>query len=182
MAPLIYRRRPLMIKPLQPGFRPRKNRPTSLRRRGCMVFHWRSRIGGGERSEPISRMPIMPYDTESKSRNADFINIAQGAIPSPSARQGCRPLSGSEHNPSTQPAALAAPPLLLICGEAATTTLGAEGPIKLKNPWAEGPSILRTFPSEPFEPSEPSEPSHRRCVQRCVQRRRATSPRTSRLL
>ena len=29
----------------------------------------RSRIGGGERSEPISRMPIMPYDTESKSRN-----------------------------------------------------------------------------------------------------------------
>ena len=24
----------------------------------------RSRIGGGERSEPISRMPIKPYDTE----------------------------------------------------------------------------------------------------------------------
>ena len=23
-----------------------------------------ARIGGGERSEPISRMPIMPYDTE----------------------------------------------------------------------------------------------------------------------
>ena len=31
-------------------------------------------------------------------------------------------LSGSEHNPSTQPAALAAP-LFIICGEAATTTL-----------------------------------------------------------
>ena len=28
----------------------------------------RSRIGGGERSEPISRMVILPYDTESKSR------------------------------------------------------------------------------------------------------------------
>jgi hypothetical protein len=28
----------------------------------------RSRIGG-ERSEPVSRMLIMPYDTESKSRN-----------------------------------------------------------------------------------------------------------------
>ena len=27
-----------------------------------------------------------------------------------------------------------------------TTTLGAKGPVKLKNPWAEGPSILRTFP------------------------------------
>ena len=35
-----------------------------------------ARIGGGERSEPIRRMLIMPYDTESKSRNADFISIA----------------------------------------------------------------------------------------------------------
>ena len=30
---------------------------------------WHSRIGGGERSEPVSRMVILPYDTESKSRN-----------------------------------------------------------------------------------------------------------------
>ena len=36
----------------------------------------RSRIGGGERSEPIRRMLIMPYDIESKSRNADFISVA----------------------------------------------------------------------------------------------------------
>ena len=36
----------------------------------------RSRIGGGERSELISRMLTMPYDTESQSRNADFISIA----------------------------------------------------------------------------------------------------------
>ena len=35
-----------------------------------------ARIGGGERSEPISRMFFMPYDTESQSRNADFISIA----------------------------------------------------------------------------------------------------------
>ena len=28
-----------------------------------------ARIGGGERSEPISRMLIKPYDTESQSRN-----------------------------------------------------------------------------------------------------------------
>ena len=27
-----------------------------------------------------------------------------------------------------------------------TITLGAKGPVKLKNPWVEGPSILRTFP------------------------------------
>ena len=29
----------------------------------------RSRIGGGERSEPIRRMLIIPYDIESQSRN-----------------------------------------------------------------------------------------------------------------
>ena len=63
----------------------------------------RSRIGGGERSEPVSRMFIMPYDTENQSRNADFKFIA---------RKGD------------------------------TTTLGAEGPVKLKNPPAHraGPS------------------------------------------
>ena len=37
----------------------------------------RSRIGGGERSEPICRMLIMLYDIESQSRNADFILIAR---------------------------------------------------------------------------------------------------------
>ena len=31
---------------------------------------------GGERSEPITRMRIMPYDTESQSHNAYFISIA----------------------------------------------------------------------------------------------------------
>ena len=36
----------------------------------------RSRIGGGERSEPIRSMLIIPYDIESQSRNADFISIA----------------------------------------------------------------------------------------------------------
>ena len=45
----------------------------------------RSRKGGGERSEPIRRMLIMPYDAASKSRNADFMFIARRAIPQPSA-------------------------------------------------------------------------------------------------
>ena len=36
----------------------------------------RSRIGGGERSEPIRRMLCISHGTESKSRNADFISIA----------------------------------------------------------------------------------------------------------
>ena len=57
-------------------------------------------------------MLFMSYDTESKSRNADFKN----------------------------------------CGEAATTTLGPQGPVKLKNPPAAGRSILRTFPLNPLNP------------------------------
>ena len=35
-----------------------------------------ARIGGGERSEPVSRIVFMSFDTESKLRNADFISIA----------------------------------------------------------------------------------------------------------
>ena len=53
----------------------------------------------------------MSYDTESKSRNADFISIA---------------------------------------AERQSATLGAKGPVKLTNPWAEGPSILRTLFMQPF--------------------------------
>lgn len=49
-----------------------------------------------------------------------------------------RPQGGAS-KPSTQPAA----PAAIICGEAATTTLGAEGPVKLKNPTAKGRSLLQ---------------------------------------
>ena len=38
-----------------------------------------ARIGGGERSEPVSRIVFMSYDTESKSRNADFKNCGEAA-------------------------------------------------------------------------------------------------------
>ena len=44
----------------------------------------RSRKGGGERSELITRMLIITYDTESQSRNADFISIAREGNPQPS--------------------------------------------------------------------------------------------------
>ena len=50
----------------------------------------RSRIGGGERSDPIRRMLIMPYDTARASRNADFISIAaerQSTTLGPKGRQ-----------------------------------------------------------------------------------------------
>ena len=48
-----------------PPFGPSEPSEPSRRRR----VQWHSRIGGGERSEPITRMRIMPYDTESQSRN-----------------------------------------------------------------------------------------------------------------
>ena len=69
------------------------------------------------------------YDTERKSRNADFISIA---------------------------------------AERQSATLGAKGSVKPKNPWAEGPSILRTFSSEPYEPYEPYEPSRPQGVSKGV--------------
>ena len=51
-----------------------------------------------------------------------------------------------------------------------TTTFGPKGPVKLKNPPANGRSILRTFPSEPSEPSHPI---------RCVQWQRRQSKKAS---
>ena len=36
---------------------------------GLFFYGNRSRKRGGERSKPIRRMVILPYDTESKSRN-----------------------------------------------------------------------------------------------------------------
>ena len=47
-------------------------------KQGVIYFMYHSGVSpfGGERSEPISRMLITPYDTDSQSRNADFISIA----------------------------------------------------------------------------------------------------------
>ena len=82
---------------------------------------------------------------KSKSRNADFILIAQRAIPQPSAPQALSPPERKRTQPFYTTRGASRAPFLKICGEAATTTLGAKGPVKLKNPWAEGPSILRTL-------------------------------------
>ena len=81
-----------------------------------------------------------------QSRNADFISIA-------AKRRYHHPLNPLNplnllnlflHNPSTQPAVPAAS-LFLSVASAAIVTLGAKGPVKPKNPWAEGPSILRAL-------------------------------------
>ena len=41
------------------------------------MYHFAVSPFSGERSEPITRMRIMPYDTDSQSRNADFMFIAR---------------------------------------------------------------------------------------------------------
>ena len=66
------------------------------------------------------------YDTDSQSRNAGFMFIARKGDTTTLGLKGRCPLSGSEHNPSTQPAAEPRP-FFKICGEADTTTLGLKG-------------------------------------------------------
>ena len=83
---------------------------------------WRSRIEGiSAAGRSFSRLFTKPYDTESQSRNADFILIAQ---------------------------------------EGDTTTLGAKGPVKLKNPPAVRPVHLKN----PHTEGVSNEPPHRRPV------------------
>ena len=113
-----------------------------------------------------------------ESRNAGFILIAAQRQSTPSKPFG--PYEPSEpfslttllHNLRRQPR-----PFFNLRPKGATTTFGAKGPVKLKNPWAEGPSILRTLFMQPFYTTcrrqaattlgaQPRQPSHRRCVQR----------------
>ena len=119
-----------------------------------------SRIGGGERSEPIRRMLILPYDTENQSRNADFMIIALRAIhnPRPEGPSNLRTLRPSGrsilrtfffttllHNPRRSRA-----PFLLRRS-------------RHHNPRPERPSNLRTLRTLG---AQPRQPSRRRCVQR----------------
>ena len=78
-----------------------------------------ARIGGGERSEPVSRMVILPYDTESKSVTLTLYSSPCGRYRNPrpegpSNLRTLRPIGPvhlknlSLYNPSAQPAASAA--------------------------------------------------------------------------
>ena len=66
--------------------------------------------------------------------------------------EGLSPPERKRRNPSTQPAAPAAPPSFIICARRAPPQPSACKAVKLKNPWAEGPSILRTFLPAPKRP------------------------------
>ena len=71
-------------------------------------------------------MPIMLYDTESQSRNADFIFIAHKGDTTTLGPKGRCPLSEATQPFYTTRGASRAP-FLKICGEAATTTLSPSG-------------------------------------------------------
>ena len=127
--------------PASRDFPSRGNEKYGEEKQRVIYFMYHSAVSpfGGERSEPITRMRIMPYDTESQSRNADFILIAQGAIPQPSGTRApsnlrtLRPigpvnLKNLFHNLFLQPfyttCGASRAPFFKNCGEAATTTLG----------------------------------------------------------
>ncbi len=73
-------------------------------------------------------MPIKPYDTESKSRNADFILIAREGDTTTLGPKGRCPLSEATQPFYTTRGASRAP-FFIICGAAATTTFSAAGAV-----------------------------------------------------
>ena len=75
------------------AFPSRGNEKYGEEKQRVIYFMYHSAVSpfGGERSEPITRMLIMPYDTESKSRNADFISIALRAIHNPQPGRAVAP-------------------------------------------------------------------------------------------
>ena len=72
------------------------------------------------------------YDTDSQSRNADFISIARRAIRNPQRRRRCRPLSGSELQPFYTTRGASRAPFSKIC-PIAIPQPSARRAVKLKN-------------------------------------------------
>ena len=110
-------------------------------------------------------MLIMPYDTENKSRNVlasplgeEGHEVAKGVQANWIHRGAPRPANPVRRHPAKSVCTRVRMIMILDVDVTAerrhynthrpagdTTTLGAKGPVKPKNPWAEGPSILRTL-------------------------------------
>ena len=128
----------------------------------------------------------MTYDTARSSRNADFISIAPKGetthyilrvASAPSKCVRCAPQSGNP--PPFEPFEPSEPsepshrrcvqrrqprPFFIICGEAATTTLGAEGPSNLRTLRPIGPVHLKNLHARravhhPMNPMNPLNPA-----------------------
>ena len=130
------------------AFPSRGNEKYGEEKQRVIYFMYHSAVSpfGGERSEPITGMLNMPYDTESQSRNADFISIARRAI----------------HNPRPE-------------GPSNLRTFRPIGPVNLKNPFSTT-FFHNPFPQPFYTTrrrqaattlgAQPRQPSHRRSVQR----------------
>ena len=98
----------------------------------------------------------MPYDTESQSRNADFISIARRAIHNPRGRRCCRPLSEamhSEHDLKERQRRTNHSESFPLWGATLLHNLR-----RSRAPFLKSAASAATTPSEPSEPSEPSRP------------------------
>ena len=140
----------IALRAIPPPFEPfEPSEPCEPSHRRCVQR--RSRVGGGERSEPITRMLIMPYDTESQSRNADFISIARKGNPPPSARRAVK----LKNLKNLFPLWYCVPPSPRRRWD---NHRGLKAPSNLRTLRPRGRSILRTFPSEPGPRSGPIMP------------------------
>ena len=84
----------------------------------------------------------MPYDTESQSRNADFISIAHKGNPQPSARRAVK-LKKLKNLKNPFPLWYCVPPSPRRQWD---NHRGAKGPVKLKNPPAVRPVHPKNLP------------------------------------
>ena len=131
-----------MIKPNNRAS-PEGNHTTALTGEKMQSPLWCRKAPKGEshRRWLITVVLIITYNTESKSRNADFISIAYGN-PQPSAQRPRQTYESSGQGPVhlknlfPQPfyttCGASRAPFYKTCGEAATTTLGPKGPSNLR--------------------------------------------------
>ena len=103
-------------------------------------------IRGGDFSTPLR------YGRNDDRARLFFIKSAPEGRHHHPRPEGLSPPERKRRNPSTQPAAPAAPPSFIICARRAPPQPSACKAVKLKNPWAVGPSILRTFLPAPKRP------------------------------
>ena len=154
----------------------------SMERKNRRVIYFMYHSGvfpfGGERSEPITRMRIMPYDTDSQSRNAPCVPFrgrgprsgegVDGGNPDYDTRCGRdrrrrhynihRPLKGKRLTTFCASLALLQN-VFAVHRRAIPQPSGPKAPSNLRTLRPIGPVNPKNLPFEP------SEPSHRRCVQ-----------------
>ena len=75
--------------------------------------------------------PVEPFEPSEPFPSQPFYTTCRRQAATTFGPEGRQPFL---YNPSTQPAAKPRPFFIKLAASAATTTLGAKGPVKLKNP------------------------------------------------